>query len=127
MYIVLLSVIVVDGKPLNAACAIHPNTQDWLPPFTRPLDIIDRFDWPNMVGFGGGFPAGKSIVSIIPTFYPDEPDHNQSNKPRLDILVSVNDGATVRYHPSSNPIWSHEVQPTEAVQKRYNLAAKLRR
>ena len=31
-----------------------------------------------------------SIVSIVPTFYLDDPDHNQRNKSRLDILVSFN-------------------------------------
>ena len=66
-----------------------------------------------------------SIVSIVPTFYLDEPDHNQRNKPRLDILVSFNDGITVRYHPKADPIWSSTQQPTEAMRKRYDLRAKL--
>ena len=68
-----------------------------------------------------------SIVSIVPTFYLDEPDHNQQNKPRLDILVSFNDGETVRDHPRADLIWYSTQQPTKAMRKRYDLREKLRK
>ena len=114
-------------KPLISRCQWNPDTRSWLLPTTEPLDIVGCFDWPNMLGYGGGFPERKLITSIVPTFYPDEPDHNQLNKPRLDLLVSFNDGETVRYHPRADPIWSHTPQPTEAMHQRLNLARKLAR
>ena len=52
----------------------------------------------------------------MPTFYPDEPDPNQKDAPRLDIFVSFADGRSVRYHPSAEPIWSDQAQPTAPVQ-----------
>ena len=114
-------------KPLHRQCQLTPDARSWWPPWTEPLDIVESFDWPNMLGYGGGFPEGKLITSIVPTFYPDEPDPNQQNKPRLDLLVSFNDGETVRYHPSAHPISSRTPQPTDAMQKRYNLAKNLAR
>ena len=47
--------------------------------------------------------------------------------PRLDIVLTLNDGVTVRYHPKAALIYSTETQPTKAMQERYNLATTLRR
>ena len=119
----------------NAGCVFENDSQQWTVPVTHHLDLIDKFHWAKMLEFGDDFPPGKSIVSIVPTFYLDEPDHNQGHKdgetvryrPRLDILLSFNDGETVRYHAKANLIWSSSQQPTEAMRKRYNFREKLRR
>ena len=74
-------------------------------------------------------PPGADIAVItaaVPTFYEDEPDPNHGDAPRLDILVSFADGRSVRYHPKANPIWSDELQPTQAMQCRYNRARNIR-
>ena len=68
---------------------------------------------------------GADIAAAMPTFYEDEPDPNQRDAPRLDIVVSFADGKPVRYHPSAEPIWSDEPQPTKAMQTRYNRAINI--
>ena len=68
---------------------------------------------------------GANITAVVPTFYQDEPDPNQRDAPRLDIVVSFADGRSVRYHPSAEPIWSDQPQPTKAMQIRYNRAIKI--
>ena len=69
-------------------------------------------------------PAVKKLQSKSPhnesTFYLDEPDHNHGNKPRLDILISFNDG-------EADLISSSSQQPTKAMRQRYNLREKLTR
>ena len=70
---------------------------------------------------------GADITAAVPTFYEDEPDPNQRDAPRVGIVVSFANGKTVRYHPSAKPIWSDELQPTKAMQMRYNRARKLHR
>ena len=67
------------------------------------------------------------VVSAVATFYPDEPDPNQGDKPRLDILFTMQDGSWVRYHPATETIWSHEALPSAAMTLRYNRACKLTR
>ena len=111
----------------NAGCVFNNESQQWSVPVTHHLDLIDQFEWTKMLDFGDEFPPGKSIVTIVPTFYMDEPGHNQRNKPRLDILVSFNDGETVRYHPRADLIWSSTQQPTQAMRKRYDLRKKMRK
>ena len=45
-----------------------------------------------------------------------------------DFAGSFDNGHSVRYHPSADPIWSTtSPQPTDAMQKRYNRAKKLGR
>ena len=68
---------------------------------------------------------GADITAAVPTFYEDEPDPNQRDAPRLDIVVSFADGRSVRYHPRAKPNWSDEVQPTEAMSMRYARARTL--
>ena len=40
-----------------------------------------------------------------PTFYMDEADHNRFDRPRLDFVVSFDDGQEMRYHPGTDYIW----------------------
>ena len=75
-------------------------------------------DWRNMLNL----PPGWTPTSFVPTFFHDEPDPNQRDKPRLDIVVSFGNEHSVRYHPNDDPIWSTSPQPTDATQKRYNRA-----
>jgi hypothetical protein len=118
-------------KHYNAACVFNNETHKWSVPVTPHLDLEDDFPWSKMLDFGPDFPPGHFfqmiIVSKVPTFYLDEPDANQQNRPRLDILISFHDGATVRYHPKADLIWSWTQQPTTAMQKRYNLGTNLER
>ena len=75
-------------------------------------------------------PPGADIADItaeVPTFYEREPDPNQGDAPRLDIVVSFADGRSVRYHPSADPIWSDEPQPTKAMHTKYNRARNIGR
>ena len=69
--------------------------------------------------------TAAGITAATPTFYKHEPDPNRGDKPRLDIVVSFANGRSVRYHPSAEPIWSDELQPTKAMQVRYNRARKI--
>ena len=78
-------------------------------------------DWSNIVKIH----PGAEITAAVPTFYQDEPDPNQRDAPRLDIVVSFADGRSVRYHPSAEPIWSEDLQPTTAMQMRYNRARNI--
>ena len=77
----------------------------------------------NMLHLGPGW----TPTNFVPTFFHDEPDPNQKDKPRLDIVVSFDNGVSARYHPSAVPIWLTETQPTGAMQTRYIRAKHLRR
>ena len=48
---------------------------------------------------------------------------NRQHEPRLDIVLAFSDGGTVRDHPKAKLIWSDEPQPTDAMRKRFCLAA----
>ena len=80
-------------------------------------------DWSNMLKID----PVPTIIACVPTFYEDEPDANQGDKPRLDILVSFAGGKSVRYHPSAESIWSDQPQPTKAMEIRYNRAKNIAR
>ena len=67
------------------------------------------------------------VVSAVATFYLDEPDPNEGDKPGLDILFAMRDGSWMRYHPTAEPIWSHQALPTVAMTRRNNRARKLAR
>ena len=64
------------------------------------------------------------IKSIVPTFYPMEADANQQGKPRLDVLVTFENGLSVRYHPQAKQIWSSDSQPTDAMYQRMRYKEK---
>ena len=110
-------------QPLIAQCQRDEQNRIWRLPQTQPDARLLAWDWPSILNST----SDKVAVSVLPTFYPREPDHNQRNAPRLDIVVSFADGTWVRYHPGAQPIWSDEFQPTDAMIARYNLAAKLAR
>ena len=108
-------------NPLLDACTWDHATGAWLTPATGPDARLCGMDWQNMLKL----PPGWTPTSFVPTFFHDEPDPNQRDKPRLDIVVSFGNGHSVRYHPSAHPIWSAWPQPTDAMQKRYNRAKKI--
>ena len=95
----------------------------WRTPATEPDAGLRGLDWQNMLKL----PPEWTPTNCMPTFLHDEPDPNQRDKPRLDIVVSFGNGESVRYHPNADPIWSTETQPTDAMQTRYNRATILRR
>ena len=105
-------------NPLLDACTWDHATGAWLTPATEPDARLCGIDWRNMLKL----PPGWTPTNFVPTFFHDEPDPNQRDKPRLDIVVSFGNGHSVRYHPSADPIWSTSPQPTDAMQKRYNRA-----
>ena len=90
---------------------------------TEPDAGLRGLDWQNMLKL----PPGWTPTNFVPTFFHDEPDPNQKGNPRLDIVVSFDNGVSARYHPSAVPIWSTETQPTDAMQTRYTRAKHLRR
>ena len=109
-------------EPLLEACT-WDDALGWMTPATGPDDRLFGMNWRNMLNL----PAGREPTSFVPTFFHQEPDPNQRDKPRLDIVVSFDNGDSVRYHPRAEPIWSTSPQPTDAMQKRYNRARKLAR
>ena len=92
--------------------------------FNQELPVGDH-DWSKILG--PGLSPGQRVVKSVATFFEDEPDHNKNNAPRLDIVLTLNDGVTIRYHPNAALIYSTETQPTKAMQQRHNLANALRR
>ena len=109
--------------PLLAACHWDEGTRTWqIPQTARDPRLLDM-DWRNMLNIQ----TAAGITAATPTFYKDEADPNRGDKPRLDIVVSFADGRSVRYHPRAKPIWSDEVQPTEAMSMRYARARTLDR
>ena len=86
---------------------------------------VEDNDWEKILG--EGLSRDQHVVRSVATLFADEPDHNRKNAPRLDIVLTLNDGVTIRYHPKAYLIKSTEQQPTDAMLKIYNLARKLRR
>ena len=64
----------------------------------------------------------KNITSILPTYFMDEADSNQYDRPRLDILVTLDDGTSVRYHSGADVS-----NQSDGIQKRRNRLDKLRK
>ena len=80
------------------------------------------YNWQQRLGHQ--YPPGGQVMSAVATFFPAEADHNRGGAPRLDVVLTFSDGITARYHPHAKLIWSTDAQPTEAMQKRMNLARK---
>ena len=82
-------------------------TGQWIPPVTQ--DMFERvgwMDWANMLKDEGLSLGRHHMTKIMPTFYMDEADHDNFDKPRLDFVVSFDDGRAVRYHPDCDErIW----------------------
>ena len=107
--------------PLLAQCRQDAHTKTWLIPETTADARLLNMDWSNMLKIR----PGANITAVVPTFYEDEPDPNQRDAHRLDIVVCFADGRSVRYHTSADPIWSDEPQPTKAMRTRYNRAINI--
>ena len=71
-----------------------------------------------------GVPKGW-IATVRPTLFLDEADPNQHNEPRLDIVATLKDGCTVRFHPSAFLIASWHPAFDQAITSRRNCALKL--
>ena len=74
-----------------------------------------------------GSAAQPALQSVSARFFTDEPDPNRGNRPRLDIVLTFDDGRWVRYHPKATLIWSDEELPSKAMRARYNYAANLKK
>ena len=109
--------------PLYDACIWNEENQEWIIPSLHTELEINKDYWRSVLG--ANFPARTNITKCVATFYHDEPDHNREFKPRLDIVLSFSNGTEARYHPKAKLIWSYEYRPTEAMQQRYRLAAKI--
>ena len=79
-------------NPLLAACWWDYATGAWQTPATEPDARLVGLDWQNMLKL----PAGWTPTNFVPTFYHDEPDPNQGDKPRLDVVVSFDHGPSER-------------------------------
>ena len=102
-------------------CTWDKEQKKWITPATEELSL-KFWNWATIAKLDGW--QADLIISVTPHFYDEEPDANQMNKPRLDILLSMSDGTWVRYHPSAKLIWNHE-GTTSAMRTRANLAVKL--
>ena len=109
--------------PLLAQCQLtNEELNEWATP-TNTVELPLEWDWAVMAKLDG-WQAGN-ITSVRPMFFPEEPDSNQGDKPRLDIMITMSDRSWVRYHPGAAPISSTDRMPTEAMQKRYDRIKKL--
>ena len=69
------------------------------------LENLDWMDWANMLKDEDLKIGRHHMTKIMPVFFMDEADHDNFDRPRLDLVVSFDDGRTVRYHPGSERIW----------------------
>ena len=100
----------------------------WVVPNTQDLAAeLDEFNWPQMVRDEPLARRQNNIMTIIPTWYMDEADPNHYDRPRLDLVVTFDNGPAVRYHPKSDLIWLPEDPDDEAIGKRRERLATLRR
>ena len=108
---------------LYKLCEWNDETREWVIPKKETFLAVHTPNyWENALGY-----QDAAVVSSTATFFEQEADHNRGNKPRLDIVLLFSDGRTARYHPKAKLIWSDELQPTDAMQKRLNLASKIRK
>ena len=108
-------------KPMIQQCTWDKEQKKWNIPAAK--ELLDEWNWAALAKLDG-WQAGN-LTSARPMFYTDEPDANQDDKPRLDILLSMSDGTWVRYHPSADTIHSTAPVPSQAVQNRYNRRKNL--
>ena len=69
------------------------------------LERVGWMDWANMLKDEDLKIGRHHMTKIMPVFFMDEADHNHFGKPRLDFVVSFDDGRVVRYHPDCEEIW----------------------
>ena len=96
----------------------------------EPQDMLHDFgwmDWPNMIKDEQLLRRQHAMVSIMPTLYMDEADANKFDRPRLDFVVSLDDGQAVHYHPGAVSIWLPANPNNETSEKRRKRFQQLRR
>ena len=83
---------------------------------------LGRVNWFRLLV--ASYPEGKELVKSVATFFPKELDPNYNDKPRLDIVLTFDDGTWTRYYPGAALIWSTEQSLTDAMQNRINYTQK---
>ena len=112
----------------NNQCRKNERAGRWIVPITQNmLHNLDWMDWPNMVKDEELLRGQHAMISIMPTFYMDEADHNRFDRPRLDLVVYFDDGQAVRYHPDATCIWLPADPDNAAIDKRRRYLEKMRR
>ena len=111
--------------PFYDACVWDADAKQWLPQKLETPILTNEEYWKQVLE--DAYPAECVLESVSARFFEDEPDPNREDKPRLDIKLSFADGRWVRYHPKAILIWSDEQLPSQAMQARYNRAAKLQK
>jgi hypothetical protein len=107
----------------NGLCERDRCTGRWIVPQTEELaSVTPHFNWPHMLHDEALANHEKNITSILPTYFMDEADSNQYDRPRLDILVTLDDGTSVRYHSGADVS-----NQSDGIQKRRNRLNKLRK
>ena len=110
---------ICDGR-----CEQNHVTGRWMVPATHEfLELVKTFDWPLMLHDEALTNHDKDIISIMPTYFMDEADANHFDRPRLDFVVSFDDGTSVRYHPKA-PALVGDID--DAIGKRRRRLAMLR-
>ena len=90
----------------NDQCQRDAATGHWIVPVTQDmLGALDWMDWPHMLKDEDLKNERYYISSIMPVFFMDEADANHFDRPRLDFVVSFDDGRAVRYHAAADKIW----------------------
>ena len=108
---------------LYGECVWDDEAKQWRPQnIVTPLQVNEAY-WKQVLQ--DDYPAECALDRVSAKFFEGEPDPNRRNKPRLGIVLYFADGRWVRYHPIATLIWSDGQLPCDAMEKRYNLAAKL--
>ena len=103
-------------------------TGRWIVPQTQDLaNQLDWFDWARMIHDENLHNHDLGIVTIMPTYYLDECDWNHFDKPRLDLLLTLDNGEQVRYHRKCKNIWLPEDPRDDAIALRRKRLQHLRR
>jgi hypothetical protein len=90
----------------NDQCRRDDATGQWIAPVTQDmLEGVGWMDWANMLKDEDLKIGRRHMTKIMPVFFMDEADHNNFDRPRLDFVVSFDDGRAVRYHPACEEIW----------------------
>ena len=81
----------------------HPYLDDWHRVYVVEQEEheipLGRGNWSRLLA--ASYPEGKVLVKSVATFFPKELDPNYNGRPRLDIVLTFDDGTWVRYHPSA--------------------------
>ena len=91
----------------NNLCRKDEGTGHWVVPATGDLlsvrpPYITQYDWPLMLHDERLRRGDRNLVGIVPTYFRDEADPNRFDRPRLDFVVTYDDGERLRYHPGAS-------------------------